>query len=174
MRQVIIDADVASHASNKPGLSKKTIAQMNIDTRAFLDALHNETKDVMVMYPELLHEWRFASKFSTAWRAQMVSERREKMIANPPITEFRSLIANAGLNANEHQTAIDDLHLVEAAIKTGKIVISNERKSRNVLNKAASNVKVLKEIEWVSPRLKSDRPFEWIQGKHDPIRYLGA
>src|SRR3984957_2975155 len=109
-KRLVIDAPVAS----APGLT------MNPDSRRCREALqavlgisHRAT-----MTPLLRLEWkRHQSLFARAWLAEMTSRAKVEGIAD---------VRNEDLRAEAPATASaqKDLHLIEAALATDKIVIS--------------------------------------------------
>jgi hypothetical protein len=149
-RRLVIDASVASAA----GLA------MNPDSRRcreFLQALlrisHSAT-----MTPLLRVEWsRHQSLFARRWLAEMTSKAKVENIADTPNDELRS-------QAPRTRSAQKDLHLVEAALATDKIVISLDDTAR-----AELSVPAAAEVMWVHPVDEGGHVVYWLNNGAEPV-----
>jgi hypothetical protein len=68
-----------------------------------------------------------------------------------------------------------DTHLIEAALRYDKIVLSRDEKMRNLLGEVSSKIKVLQEILWANPDLEADGVLLWLEqgAKMEAVRRLG-
>lgn len=133
------------------------------------------------------------SRFGQAWRGKM--ERTGKLVRIKPLedSDLRSKIymtdsflANymaeilAEKLTEKNRLAVrKDIHLIEAALATDKIVISlDDNTARRFFALAAQGVEELRELKaiaWVNPDKPDERPIEWLKNgaKAEPERMLG-
>jgi len=149
-RRLVIDASVASAA----GLSMIPDSRR---CREFLQAvLHISHRATMT--PLLRDEWkRHQSLFARAWLAEMTSKAKVENIADVPNEELRS-------QAPGTRSAQKDLHLVEAALATDKIVISLDELAR-----AALSVPAAAEVMWVHPVDDGGQVIYWLNKGAEPV-----
>ena len=110
------------------------------------------------MTPLLRHEWnRHQSLFAKAWLAEMISKAKVENIQD---------IRNEAVRAEAPGTlsAQKDLHLVEAALATDKIVISLDDTAR-----AELSVPAAAEVMWVHPVKEGGRVIYWLNKGAEPI-----
>jgi hypothetical protein len=149
-RRLVIDASVASAA----GLAMNPASRR---CREFLQAVlrisHRAT-----MTPLLRGEWkRHQSLFARAWLAEMTSKAK---------VEDMEDIQNGELRAEAPSTvsAQKDLHLVEAALATDKIVISLDDRARSELALPAAA-----QVMWVNPVDEGGHVIYWLNNGAKPI-----
>jgi len=149
-RRLVIDASIASAA----GLS------MNPDSRRcreFLQAVlrisHRAT-----MTPLLREEWnRHQSLFARLWLAEMTSKAKVEAIADIPNEDLRA-------EAPGTVSAQKDLHLIEAALATDKIVISLDARAR-----AELSVQAAAEVMWIHPVDEGGHVIYWLNKGAEPV-----
>jgi len=142
-KRLVIDASVASAA----GLTMKPDSRR---CREFLQAVlrisHRAT-----MTPLLRVEWkRHQSLFARAWLAEMTTRAKVEAIADVLSAELRA-------QAPGTVSAQKDLHLIEAALATDKIVISLDDRAR-----AELSVPAAEDVMWVHPVDEGGRVIYWL------------
>ncbi len=149
-RRLVIDASVASAA----GLSMSPDSRR---CREFLQVVlrisHRAT-----MTPLLRDEWkRHQSLFARAWLAEMASKAKVENMADVPNEQLRA-------QAPGTRSAQKDLHLVEEALATDKIVISLDDLARTELS-----VRAAAEVMWVHPVDEGGRVIYWLNKGAEPV-----
>jgi hypothetical protein len=149
-KRLVIDASVASAA----GLTMKPDSRR---CREFLQAVlrisHRAT-----MTPLLRVEWkRHQSLFARAWLAEMTSRAKVEAIVDVPNQDLRA-------QAPGTVSAQKDLHLIEAALATDKIVISLDDKARVELSVPAAA-----DVMWIHPVDKGGRVIYWLNKGGDAV-----
>ena len=68
-----------------------------------------------------------------------------------------------------------DVHLVEAALATDRLITSQDERVRSALRTASNNVGELKRIVWVNPTRGDEKPVDWLRegAKTEERRLLG-
>ena len=103
------------------------------------------------MTPLLREEWnRHQSLFARAWLAEMTSKAKVEAIADVRNEELRA-------QAPSSASAQKDLHLVEAALVTDRIVISLDDRARTELA-----VDAAAEVMWVHPVDEGGHVIYWL------------
>ena len=92
-----------------------------------------------------------------------------------PDETLRNRIA-ASVAAQQGIDAAKDVHLLEAAIATDKLVSSRDEKARSAFRDASVRVQELKQIVWVNPTRCEESPVRWLSdgAQAEPHRMLGA
>ena len=143
-RRLVIDASVASAA----GLTMKPASRRCRELlQAVLRICHR-----LAMSPSLRQEWnRHQSLFAARWLANMRSRGKVEDIA---------ALQNEQLRAEAPGTASaqKDLHPIEAALATDKIVISLDERAR-----AELAVEAAAEVMWVSPVDEGGHVIYWLK-----------
>jgi len=103
---------------------------------------------------------------------------RKKKVADPQVPQdepLRERIAAAG----PHQIAADamqkDVHLIEAALATDRIVISLDDTVRRLFAGASVNIRELRPVVWANPATEGEELLNWIKAgaKDEKERRLG-
>ena len=139
-------------------------------------------------------EWNnHRSRFGQAWRGKM--ERKGKLIRVKSLEESDlrakiymtdSFLANymseslsENLTEKNRSAVKKDIHLIEAALATDKIVVSlDDNTARRFFALAAQGVEELSELKaiaWVNPDKPDESPIEWLKNgaNAEPERMLG-
>lgn len=138
-----------------------------------------------VLTRDLEKEWKkHESNFGQIWRGEM--ERRGKLIYIKSLedSDLRAKIYMAdilleNLTENQRSQVKKDIHLIEAALATDKIVISlDDKTARRFFTQAAQQVEELRElktISWVNPDKPEESPISWLKSgaNPEPERLLG-
>lgn len=138
-----------------------------------------------VLTKDLEAEWdNHKSLFGQAWRGNM--ERKGKLIRIKSLEDsslrakiYMADILLENLTENQRLQVKKDIHLIEAALATDKIVISlDDKTARRFFTQAAQEVEELSElkaISWVNPDKPEESPISWLKGgaNPEPERLLG-
>jgi len=149
-RRLVIDASVASAAGS-------TMKPTSRRCREFLKAVLRISHQA-AMTPLLRAEWsNHQSLFAARWLADMTSKAKVEAIAH---------VRNEDLRAEAPGTvsAQKDLHLVEAALATDKIVISLDNRARPELAVPAAA-----EVMWVHPVDEGGHVIYWLKNGAEPV-----
>lgn len=112
----------------------------------------------IIMTDELGTEWkRHRSNFAATWLATMWGMKKVERNRSDPIG-----LDTAAIDEPARQIALKDLHLVEAALATDRIIVSLDKTARNVFAELSHQLLELSDIIWVDP---SDGSLsDWLTG----------
>lgn len=68
-----------------------------------------------------------------------------------------------GSSENKSKAMLKDIHLIEAAHRADKIVISMDETVRNCFREITHQIRPLAVITWVNPCIDEESPIEWLQ-----------
>lgn len=144
----------------------------------------------VVVTPHILAEWQGClpvrrqiqqSKYAPAWLTYMTTRQRFHRPEIPPNMQLRDKLEH--LVAVEHflvdegirQILRDDVHLIEAALATDRIVLSRDVQARQHFHAAAYHIKELRAVVWVDPCNDADDCVSWLKAgaKLEKKRRLG-
>ena len=146
----MIDASVASAA----GLTMKPASRR---CREFLQAVLRISHRA-VMTPLLRAEWNnHQSLFAARWLAEMTSKAKVESIADVRDEQLRAEVPGTA-------SAQKDLHLIEAALATDKIVVSIDDKAR-----AELSVPAAAEVMWIHPVDEGGHVIYWLNKGAEPV-----
>jgi len=109
-------------------------------------------------------EWKHHySNFSKKWHRYMNGKGGiENISVTSDIEEnFKEYFKNYPKERDE-RIVFKDIHLIEAALKADKIILSRDSEAKNVFNKYAERFPILKRIRWVDPTKEEDIK-KWIK-----------
>ena len=130
-RRLVIDADVMRSAG-------ETDHPISSACRRFLETVLDVGHHV-VMTDAILEEWRHhMSKYSRIWRRRMYGRRLVIQIEVNDET-LRGRI-DAAVHRDQKAIAEKDVHLIEAAIATDRLVTSQDESARGVFKDASDRV----------------------------------
>jgi hypothetical protein len=71
---------------------------------------------------------------------------------------------------------IEDVHLLDAALASDRVVLSLDEEVRACLRSAASEIEPLRKVAWANPLREEENVGEWLRdgAKPKPLRQLGA
>ena len=115
------------------------------------------------MTTAIRQEWlRHQSYFSATWLTQMYRKRQVHRHDAEHDEDLRRRIA-ASVSDNRQHAAEKDVHLIEAALGTDRLVASQDERARGTFREASRRVRELKQIVWVNPTLPADDPIGWLR-----------
>ena len=167
-RQLVIDADIVNSASE----AKYPISST---CRRFLDTVLDVGHHV-VMTKAIREEWhRHMSRYSKRWRRRMWVRKRVVKIIGERNETLRGRI-DASVSQDQQAMVAKDVHLVEAALATDRLITSQDERVRSALRTASNNVGELKRIVWVNPTREDEKPIDWLRdgAKTEEHRLLGS
>ena len=167
-RQLVIDADIVNSASE----AKYPISST---CRKFLDTVLDVGHHV-VMTNAIREEWhRHMSRYSRRWRRRMWARKRVVKIIGERDETLRGRI-DASVSQDQQAMVAKDVHLVEAALATDRLITSQDERVRSALRTASNNVGELKRIVWVNPTRSDEAPIDWLRdgAKIEEHRLLGS
>ena len=135
----IIDADIARSA----GTTEHPISS---GSRKLLEnvALNGH---VAAMCPNLRQEWRnHQSIFATKWLASMIAKKKVNFIK--PTQDIRNFIEKNIVDCKNKEIALKDAHLLDAALKSDKIIASNDNTARAVFCELSKKNGSISTISW--------------------------
>ncbi len=167
-RRLVIDADVVHSAG-------ETEHPISSACRKFLETVL-DARHCVVMTDAILEEWRrHMSRYSRRWRRRMYGRR---LVIQIEVNEDEILRGRIGAAVHRDQKAIvaKDVHLIEAAIATDRLVTSKDESARKAFNDASDGVVELKQIVWINPICVDVEPIKWLKNgaPDEKHRRLGA
>ena len=167
-RQLVIDANVARSA----GESEHPVSGA---CRKFLEVV-SEVGHRLVMTDAIRTEWQdHQSIFAAVWLGQMTSRQMVVEITGERSEALRRRV-DASLFPDQRAAVAKDLHLVEAAMATERLVTSQDKRARRTFAQASEAVSELKQIVWVNPTGTGDSSIAWLRNgaQDERHRRLGA
>lgn len=156
-RRLVIDTNVVRAAGGKAA-SLPTSKQC----RDFLDAVLTICHG-MALSEELYAEWRrHQSRFACNWRRSMLGHRKFAYMRDASNDRLRDAVASLPLTEKEREVILKDVHLVEAAMASDRVVVSCDKAARSTFRKAAGHIPALREIMWVNPTEDHDNVLRWL------------
>ena len=149
-RRLVLDASLASAAG-------QTLHPNSFRSREFLSEVLKISHQV-VMTVALAQEWdRHQSLFAFRWRAEMRSRAKIVDLADIENEEVRRQVAVS-------KAIQKDLHLVEAALATDKIVVSLDDRAAIQLC-----VEATKDVVWVNAVAEGGHALYWLRRGAKPV-----
>jgi hypothetical protein len=146
---LVIDASIATAAGQTQHPNSRR-------SREFLDEVLKISHRA-VMTATLIQEWdRHQSLFAATWRAEMRSRDKIVDLGNVENEQVRQQVRLS-------KAVLKDLHLVEAALASDKIVVSLD-------DRAAANLRVdaTKEVIWVNAVVEGGHAIYWLRDGAKP------
>ena len=173
-RRLVIDTDVVYSA----GESEHPTASAS---RNFLETVL-DVGHCVVMTDAIRAEWdrniikrKSEYSYSRKWFTRMTDQEKVVEIDGERDEMLRKKI-DASVPPEQRNLAAKDVHLIEAAIETDRLVTSNDEKVRSSYENVANKVEELKQIVWVNPTQDEEKPIDWLQNgaRAEVHRMLGA
>jgi hypothetical protein len=132
-RRLVIDADIARSAGQASSRDARSAA-----CRAFLVCLESETRHALATSERLGREWAdHASGFAIRWQALMRSRRRLVDVGAADDPELRRSLAQHAASDAQRVRVLKDVHLIETARRTDRVVCSGDERVRSDLRQLA-------------------------------------
>jgi len=177
---LVIDASVLK-ASGDENATYPTSKNCHQFLQNVLDICHRA-----ILTRALEVEWNnHKSRFGQAWRVKM--EDRGKLIRIRGVEDlelktkiYLTDVILEDLTDKQRADVKKDIHLIEAALATDKIVVSlDDNTARRFFAQAAQEVEELSELKavaWINPNKPEETPIEWLRSgaNAEPERLLGS
>lgn len=170
-RRLVIDTDIA-HATGE-STSQNTISR---NCRGFMYTMLEETRHKVVLTKEIQVEWnKHQSRATLKWRSTMVAQKRVCVIPSVEDQALHQHIDQYALSENKRLAMLKDVHLVEAALQTDKIVISMDEVVRGCFHTLSGQAPQLRLLVWLNPCQEHETLLDWLRNgaEHDHERCLG-
>src|SRR5436305_10717657 len=106
-----------------------------------------DTKHKIVTTETIRVEWhKHQSRFTRAWLVSMVAQRRVCWIDATADDELCYKVKQCTSNEKKREAMLKDVHLIEAALKSDKVVISMDETVRQHFHGATRKIGILKQI----------------------------
>ena len=167
-KRLVIDASIARAAGRTDHPISKACRVL---LESVLKVCHHT-----VLTNSITEEWNnHQSRFTLSWRSSMFAR---KKVARPdvaPNDALRNGIQNSGLTEKECAAALNDAHLIEAALMSDLRVFSLDETVRAIFRKAAPRVAPLRPVHWANPAKEDEHVIEWLEGgaRDEEVRQLG-
>lgn len=165
-RNLVIDASVA-RASGGEGAIHPT----SMVTRNFLQAVLIRCHKA-VMTPAIRDEWdKHQSGFALKWRRSMVARKKLMLLNVEERPDLRQQVELENLTQGQKDAMLKDCHLIEAATKTDRQIISLDNKARELFVGLSRSVTDIQDVLWVNPVLDTEQVMTWLEGGQDDARW---
>jgi hypothetical protein len=158
-KRLVIDTSVARNAG------ELSVYPDSKNCREFLDQVSSSTSHRVVFNSEMKKEWdKHQTSFSRKWRVKMVNMGRLIMIGddNQGSLDAKAYLENISETYEGRNAMLKDCFLLDLALTHDKIVISSDKKVRNLFRKISTNIPKIKEVNWVNPVQSEETPIEWL------------
>lgn len=153
-----MDASVARTAGSNP--SPEVRAGL---CRAVLEAIR-EAHHISVFSQEGFAEWRRHERsFARRWLTRMFAGRRVEILEHVGDKRFRANLLECAPSKTKRQAMEKDAHLLEAALRADRIVISCDEKVRALFQDACSEVHEIRTVHWANPEIEAEEVVPWLQ-----------
>src|SRR4030066_472694 len=169
-KRLVIDASVARAAGGEDAT-----LPMSKYCRDFLQATLTICHSA-VMTSEIENEWKkHQSKFASRWRRSMEGRKKIFRSDNTGNNELRSKLVSIHVSKADKKVMLKDMHLIEAALITDKIVVSLDEKVRELFDANTVKLGELKNAVWINPCKTDEKPIAWLEAgaRNDKHRRLG-
>lgn len=105
----------------------------------------------------------------------MFHKRKLHWIPETVDDNLRTEMEGAASDENDLKVVEEDIHLIDAALRTDRCVISLDEKARGFFAQSSKKVAKIKDIVWVNPEKTEERPISWLEkgAKPEKKRTLG-
>ena len=167
---LVIDTDIASSASERdtPDIRPKNCRELLLVTR---DAGHK-----VVSTEAIRIEWqKHQSRFTRTWLASMIARKQICWVKAPADEQLRLNIEKYALSEKKRDAMLKDIHLIEAAMQTDRIVLSIDETVRGYFGEVTHKIRLLASVTWVNPCRSEETPIAWLQcgAQSETKRLLG-
>src|SRR5260221_3515920 len=119
-RSRVSDADIARAAGGETARDERSKS-----CRDFLKTMLDETQHKVVFTKAIQAEWnKHQSLMAQTWRSTMIAQKRYRPLDASADNELRHNVEQCASNDNKREIMLKDIHLIEAAFQTDKIVAS--------------------------------------------------
>jgi len=135
--------------------------------RKCLQAVWDE-KHVAVFNRQLQQEWRdHASPFAIAWLRNMIQKNRMVVDEGNDFAPLLQPACDCLPSDGEKEALAKDFHLVQSALATGQMILSNEVRFPRYVARACVGVPKLAELYYGNPQVEGEACRLWIEAGAD-------
>ncbi|WP_289407622.1 hypothetical protein [Bacillus pumilus] len=134
-----------------------------------------KTNNRIAMTKDLHEEWfNHASAYTIKVYFLLKAKRRIKEIHDHETVEDIRIKTHSVKDKQRILPILKDIHLLEAAILTDKIIFSLDDKARNNFNHLYNCVSGITDVCWLNPSIEQEEVTEWLidTKKYDPTRFI--
>ena len=159
-KTLVVDTSVGSAAGNEDSTDQTASCCVAV-LKTILSMSYK-----IAMSEDIEKEWRHTRKkilsYASKWLVLMENRNRTVALRDTINVPLREMILNSTPNKGTQSVMQKDLHLLEAALATDKIVLSRDKKCRRHFLDAASNVTEIKPILWANPEVPEEEVIDWL------------
>jgi hypothetical protein len=154
----VIDASIAQAAGGQDA-----VFPTSKHCRDFLQAVLRICNHV-VFTSAILTEWKNHSSNSTRkWRRSMVAHKKVDNVDDSVDENLKSKILRTADSDKDRNAMEKDFHLLDAALKADKIVISLDNTVFRLFAVAGGTVGEIREVSWVNPAETPGLVIKWLE-----------
>jgi hypothetical protein len=156
---LVIDASVARAAGGE-GAEHPTSRHC----RDFLGAVLRICNHTVLTAAGLAEWKKHRSRFARLWLASMFAKRKVDAAGVGMDAALRGKILDTAASEKEREAMAKDLHLLDAALKTDRIVVSLDDEALGIFARTSGRVGEIREIVWINPAKAAEGVIEWLEG----------
>ena len=156
-RRLVVDTNVARAASE----TKKPISDA---CRRVMETMLSEQHKVVLSATQFQEWQKHQSLYSKGWLARMKSRKLWHVLAPEPDSGLAARAKKIACTAEVRQEIVKDLHLLENALATDKVVLSMETNVFRLFSEHKKVLKVPEPVAWVNPTDDIEACVAWIAG----------
>jgi hypothetical protein len=161
-KQIVVDANVAQGSSNDR-MFNPILGDLGAQNRQCLQAIWEE-EHFAVFSRNLRNEWnRHTSSYAKRWLRNMEQKSRLVLEDGEQFSELTGPACDCLLDAGEKAALAKDFHLIQSALATGQLILSNEVRFPRYVALACAAVQELASLYYANPVVESDPCRLWIK-----------
>ena len=161
-KQIVIDANIGRGSSDDKRFNP-LIGSLGDHSHQCLQAFWEE-RHFAVFSKKLRDEWdKHANSYAKSWLSRMTLKSR---ILNEEGEQFVELLGPACscLAIDGYRAALaKDFHLVQSALASGQLILSNETKFPHYIGMACDSVPALTQLHYANPQVEGEECKLWIK-----------
>jgi len=157
-KRLVIDTDITSAAGDE--------RSKDIEAKTCHDLLEKvrETEHLFVITTDIWIEWKkHRSGFAQDWLQTMFARKLVVKLGDVRNEALKDKILHFVQGQKAKDATEKDIHLLEAAIATDRLLISKNRKDMERFIAIADRVGEIQAIVWVNPMNEKDSSLEWLE-----------
>jgi hypothetical protein len=169
-KRLVIDASIARAAGGRENPTSQRCT-------SFLTIVRDEGHR-MVMTPDIYKEWqKHEARFAYRWRTSMVAQKQMAHFRTEAVFDqyLRDRIDQTPTTDKDRREMLKDVHLLEAAIATDRIVTSLNERDRNRFASICDDVPQIRDVVWANPDKPEEQCIGWLKSgaPTEEFRQLG-
>jgi hypothetical protein len=160
-KKLVLDASIALGSYHS--MFNPTSSLPGDANRRTLEAVWEE-EHVAVFNRQLEREWRdHESPFATAWRGRMVLKNRTVTDEGSDFSPLLQVACDCLPNPEEKASLAKDFHLIQSALATGQLILSNEMRFPRQVTQACTAIPELAQLHYGNPSIEGEDCRLWIK-----------